>query len=244
MATLTPAVSPAINNNWLTVDDTYAKGHGTPAAYGYPADGPAPNAVPTAASPAPDTTPEQLTAPSQELLYQSDGWTESWPSLAESGDGRTALSRGDGEPQGVLAYQRPTTHAKGYWGTVEPLQTYDHLSQHVDNEGWDQTVANDRISSRRTFGQDNPANNPTWYGYSENPAQAHLAVHAAEFTVDSRQDGTYSFGDGSLPVQGPGEYSTSGGNIAYETPAQPGAIPITSAAATSIYQSPENNGWS
>lgn len=217
------ATASAVPADWLPVDNDPQIG---PATYGDPKESPAPAVVPTAQSPLPLAVP--VTAPDGGgAVYDGDG-AGAWPALPGGGDGRTWLDRGDGFPQGEYETEAPHTGAPGMWADAKPLQTFDHLSQHVDTAGWDQTVPNDRVSSRNTFGQANELNNPTWYGYSENPALAHLAIVAGPLTTDDPQAGTPGFGNGGLP-----DWSMTGGqgNTAYQTPAPP---PAAAAAAVSV----------
>lgn len=216
------ATAAAAPGDWLAVDTAAQIG---PAAYGQPGSEPAP-VVPTAPSPLPPPVP--VTAPDGgALVYDGDG-QGAWPSLPLEGDGRTWLDRGDGYPQGQIESTAPRTNAPGMWADEADHQTYDHLSQHVDASGWDQTVPNDRVASRRTFGQANPDNNPTWYGYGENPALAHLAIGAAPLTVDPYTAGTPGFANGALP-----DWTMTGGqgNTAYDTPAPP---PVSQVAAALV----------
>lgn len=218
------ATQDATPQDWLTVDETAAQRGFGPAQYGEPSASPPTPVVPTAVSPLPPGAP--VTAPDAPgAVYDSDG-EGAWPSLPRSGDGRTAVDRGDGFPQGEYETTLPRTSAPGMWAGTEPLQTFDMLSQHTDTEGWQQNVPNARVSARNTFGQANPVNNPTWYGYGENPALAHLAITAAPLTVDEPEFGTPAFGQGALP-----DWSQTGGqgNTAYSTPAPP---PVTSPAAS------------
>lgn len=217
------ATRPAAATDWLPIDTSAQIG---PAEFGDPSASPAPPVVPTAPNPLP-LQPAVIADGYAGQAYDGDGYG-AWPSLPESGDGRTWLDRGDGFPQGELETEAPHTGAPGMWAGAQPLQTYDHLSQNTDTSGWDQTVPNDRVASRNTFGQVNPDNNPTWYGYTENPVQAHLAIGAAPFTVDEYAAGTPGFGNGALPVW---DQSGGQGNTAYETP---GPAPVTAAAAVSV----------
>lgn len=226
MAATASATASAVAPDWLQVDaSAAARGFG-PAEYGDPATDPPAAVVPSAASPLPPgRAPLAPDAPGT----QGDGdGAGAWPSLPASGDGRTWRDRGDGFPQGLYETEAPRTDAPGMWAASQPLQTYDHLSQHVDTAGWDQTVPNDRVSARNTFGQANPDNNPTWYGYSENAVQAHLAIVAGPLTPDAPAFGTPGFSAGQLP-----DWSALGGqgSTAYDTPAPP---PSASAAAVSV----------
>lgn len=231
MSATASATASAVPRDWLTVDTTAAeRGYG-PASYGDPQASPPPLPVPTAPSPFPPPAP--VTAPDAGgYLYDSDG-EGAWPALPEAGDGRTWTDRGDGFPQGLQAATAPRTDAPGMWAGDQPLQTYDYLSQHVDGAGWIQNVPNGRVSERRTFGQGNPLNNPTWYGYSENPALAHLAIAAGPLTADQPATGTPGFSVGALP-----DWTMTGGqgNTAYDTPAPPpvsavSAVPVSDPAA-------------
>lgn len=215
------AVSPALPPGWLPVDTSAQIG---PADFGDPAASPAPPVVPTAPNPLPLQAPVVADGYAGQV-YDGDG-AGAWPALPESGDGRTWTDRGDGFPQGLYDTEAPHTDAPGMWNSAQPLQTYDHLSQHTDTAGWDQTVPNDRVAARNTFGQVNPDNNPTWYGYTENPAISHLAIGAADYTVDEYANGTPGFSQGALPV-----WTQNGGqgNTAYTTP---GPAPTTSAPVT------------
>jgi len=222
----TSATASAVPQDWLTVDTTAAQRGYKPAEYGDPATDPAPPVVPTLPSPL-GTATAPAAPDSGGLLYESDG-AGAWPALPLSGNGLTALDRGDGFPQGLYETTLPRTDAPGMWAASEPLQTYDALSQHTDALGWQQNVPNDRVSARNTFGQANPDNNPTWYGYGENPALAHLAIAAAPLTADAPSAGTPGFSNGGLP-----DWTALGGqgNIAYQTPAPPpaGQVPAVSA---------------
>jgi hypothetical protein len=216
------ATATAVPQDWLSVDETPQLG---PASYGDPKTDPPPAVVPTAVSPLGPGAP--VTAPNAGgVVYDSDG-DGAWPALPDGGSGLVALDRGDGFPQGLYETQIPRTNAPGMWAGSEPLQTYDHLSQHTDTSGWDQTVPNGRVSARNTFGQANPGNAPTWYGYGENPALAHLAIAAAPLTPDLPSAGTPGFSVGDLPV-----WAMTGGqgSTAYDTPAPP---PSMAAAAVS-----------
>lgn len=216
------ATSSAVPGDWLPVDTEPQIG---PAEFGDPKASPAPPVVPTAASPLPVASP--VTAPDGGAgLFDGEGGG-AWPALPQSGDGRTWIERGDGFPQGLYETEAPRTSGPGMWNNAQPLQTYDHLSQHVDTSGWDQTVPNDRQSARNTFGQANPGNNPTWYGYGENPALAHLAITASPLTADEPQAGTPGFANGALP-----DWTMTGGqgNTAYDTPAPPPTSPVSAGA--------------
>lgn len=224
MSATASATANAVPQDWLTVDNRAQIG---PASYGDPKASPAPPVVPTAPSPLPPGTP--VTAPDGGAPTYDGNGEGAWPALPAEGDGRTWLDRGDGFPQGLLESQAPHTNAPGMWASTEPLQTYDYLSQHVNEQGWNQNVPNGRVSARNTFGQANPANNPTWYGYGENPALAHLAIGAAPLTVDPAQAGTPGFSNGDLPVW---DQMGGQGNTAYDTPAPPpsSAAPLVSVA--------------
>jgi hypothetical protein len=210
------ATAPAVPQDWLQVDTTAAERGYKPAQYGDPATDPAPPVVPVTPSPLPPGTP--VTAPDAGgVVYDSDG-EGAWPALPEGGDGRTWIDRGDGFPQGAYETTAPRTSAPGMWAGAEPLQTYDYVYQSTDSEGWRQNVPNGRQSARNTFGQGNPGNNPTWYGYGENPALAHLAITAVPLTPDAAVYGTPGFSEGGLP-----DWAQTGGqgNTAYDTPAPP-----------------------
>jgi hypothetical protein len=213
------STSAAVPRDWLPVDTTPQIG---PAEFGDPAASPPVPVVPAGPSPLP-LQPAVVADGYAGQAYDGDGFG-AWPALPESGDGRTWLDRGDGFPQGLLEAEPPHAGGPGMWNSAQPLQTYDHLSQHTDTSGWDLTVPNDRVAARNTFGQENPDNNPTWYGYSENVPMPRGAIGAAPFTVDQYASGTPGFSEGGLPVW---DQSGGQGNLAYSTP---GPAPTTSAA--------------
>ena len=180
------AVPSALNTNWLTVDTSAAQRGSGPAKYGYPGTEPAP-VVPVADNPLPTDEPD-YTTPSGTYQVDSEGWG-AWPSVPENlpWGTRYPLQRPQGPPQGLTETLEPSGGAYGYkgaWARVEPLQTYDYLSQHKDQYGWIQNVPNDRTSHRNTWGQANPENNPTWAPYGERPVRTRPARLAAPFTPD------------------------------------------------------------
>lgn len=216
------ATAAAAVTDWLQVDKSAQIG---PASYGQPGS-PAPPVVPTAASPLP--LPAPVTAPDAGDPFYDGNGAGAWPALPATGDGRVWLDRGDGFAQGTDEATEPQTRGAGYWNDTEPLQTYDYLSQNKDSAGWNQTVPNNRVSSRNTFGQLNPGNAPTWYGYGENAVQAHLAITAGPLTPDAPVDGTPGFLNGGLPVW---DMSGGQGSTAYTAPAPP---PFASAGAAAV----------
>ena len=227
MSATASATASAVPHDWLTVDQTAAqRGYG-PAEYGDPMASPAPPVVPTAVNPLGPGAP--VTAPGAPgTMYDGDG-SGAWPALPGSGDGRIWLDRGDGFPQGLFETQAPNTDGPGMWNDSVPYQTWDALSQHTDTAGWAQNVPNGRQSARNTFGQSNPLNNPTWYGYGENPALAHLAISAVPYTADVPAGRSPGFSNGQLP-----DWTATGGqgSTAYETPAPP---PASAAPATAVF---------
>lgn len=217
------ATASAVPQDWLPVDTIPQIG---PASHGDPQASPLAPVVPTADSPLPPPVP--VTAPyGGGSLYDGEG-EGAWPALPGGGNGLVALDRGDGFPQGIYETTAPAADGPGMWNAAQPLQTYDEVSQATDTHGWMQNVPNGRVSSRNTFGQANPGNNPTWPGYGENPALAHLAIAAGPLTADENQFGTPGFSNGALP-----DWSQLGGqgNTAYETPAPP---PASQAASVSV----------
>lgn len=223
MTATVSATASAVAPDWLQVDSGAQVG---PASYGTPAAPPAAPAVPVSPSPLPPPSPVGAPAAGG-TLPDSEG-EGAWPSLPGGGDGRAWLDRGAGLPQGTFETTVPNGDGAGFWSHAQDLQTYDALSQHTDTEGWDQNVANDRVSQRLSSGQSNPQNNPTWYASAENPALAHLAIGAVPFTEDVPVAGTAGFSAGALP-----DWAATGGqgNTAYEAPAPP---PVTQAAASSV----------
>jgi hypothetical protein len=214
------AVPSAVNDDWLTIDTTAAERGSGPAEYGYPSPGPGAPVVPTGTNPLPLDSPE--------LAPDSDGYQVdpegdgAWPVLPDVYNGWQApIQRQQGPSQGTFESTAPSSGSFGYsgaWGRVEPLQTWDYVYQSTDNEGWRQNITNDRSSSRRTWGQTNPGNVPTWYAYGERPVRSKMAITSAPFTSDSGQFGVIGSSDGSLP-----SWAMTGGqgNTSYETPGPP-----------------------
>lgn len=220
---LTGAVPAAVSPDWLDVDTAPVIG---PAQYGSPQAAPAAPPVPTAAPQVePGSTPQP---PAAGVMHVSpDG---AWPILTQGGLlPQGPVDRGDGGPQRADLAEMPGAPAPGMWAAAEPLQTYDAVAQSTDTHGWLQNVPNDRVSERRTFGQDNAANHEWWWDPAENPALAHTAITATDIT----SDGFYG-SDGTLPDM----WVPEGESFAYDTPAPPASTTPTSTFDTdpgSIY---------
>ena len=232
MANNQTAVPDSLSSDWLTIDTTAAeRGYG-PAVYGGSSE-PAP-VVPTAVNPLPLDQPTYVTD-AEDLQYDSEG-VGAWPYLPDASG--LPIQRQQGPSQGLTESLQPSAgdyRASGFWGDSEPLQTYDYVYQQTDAKGYYQNVPNDRVSSRKTWGQANPDNNPTWYPYGERPVTSHIAVRPVSFTTDDSQFGTIGFSSGSLP-----DWSMTGGqgNTAYETPGPP---PVTQVQASPVIT--QESGW-
>jgi len=214
------AVQPAVSPDWLQVDTSAAQKGEAPASYGYPRSDAPQTPVPTVDSGLPqDYAPSAPDSPA----YLNVGEAGENPVPTMYGlDAQGVIDRAWSSPQGELETTLPQTEGSGFWAGSEPLQTYDHLSQHTDTAGWDQTVPNNRVSARNTWGQWNPVNSPTdQWEPSENAVQAHLAITSPGFTSDPGQPGVIGVEYGSLPdwtVEASSPY-------AYETPSPAAGVP-------------------
>jgi hypothetical protein len=197
---------------------------------------------PSTASPL-DIDPTEFSAATEDAV---EGTNEgaAWPHTTWPNDDspwhQPAIQRQHGTPQGVPATRAPYAQPendKGFWSDEEDLQTYDRQSNTYDPQGFTNNVPNNRISQRRTWGHSNPENNPTWYGYSENPVQAHLAISAADMTsYDNAAVGGWQFANGDTPDL----WIPEGSSVAYETPAPPATT--TSASVPQAASDPAA-GW-
>lgn len=228
------AVPPAVSSDWLSVDTTAAERGWGPAQI----PGPDPDKSPVVPQQESELSPSPLPRVPASSGYQYEPEGEGpWPYVLEGNAYDYPIQRPQGGlPQGGMESELPITHAPGPWTGVEPLQTYDARSQSTDTLGWRQNVPNDRISYRNTYGQANPLNNPTWYGYSENPVEAHLAVVGTDTTVDDAPLGIAGIANGSLPDY---EYLGPQGNTVYNTPGPPPVSEVPATPAGSLI----DEGW-
>lgn len=233
------AVTSAVNSDWLKIDTTAAeRGYG-PAQYGYPAQAPTAPTVPVGVNPLPIDTPEYA-ADSDSYQVDNEG-IGAWPYLPDVYNAWDApIQRQQGQPQGQYETTAPSEGAYGYmgaWSNVDDHGTYDYVYQSTDTEGWIQNIGNNRTSHRRTWGQANPLNNPTWYPYSENAVRTRPARLGAAFTADQGDFGVIGASNGSLP-----NWAMTGGqgNISYETPGPPTTTPV---AQQNSYSVDPAGGW-
>ncbi len=211
------AVKSALSGSWLTdVTSAAQAGYGPAQVPGPPDNSPVPV---VSTSPNPLTT-EAPVSPDGGYEYDT-GRAGAWPSVPAGGwlTGPVQRQLGPRERQrhGVL----PQAAGGGFWNGDLELATSDQQSQVTDSAGWAQNAPNGRMSSRLTFGQSNPLNNPAWFTSAERPAQAHTAIGAVPLTVYDTVPGTPGYASGDLP-----DWSMTGGqgNTAYETPGPP---PVT-----------------
>lgn len=237
------AVPAAVASDWLTVDTTAADLGYEPARYGGGEAVKNPVGGPDASSP---LTSDPVTAPDVDGESFSNGDNDgAWPHVNSGYDELyqvPAIQRQHGDPQGVVAARSPYPQdvpQPGRWNDELDLQTYDQQSNTYNPQGFVNNVPNNRVSTRRTFGHHNPDNNPTWMGYSENPAQAHLAISAADYASyenPSVGGGRGQFGQGSAPSL----WNAQGSSVAYETPQPP-----TTTTSSSVSQGAADpaSGW-
>lgn len=217
------AVPAAVTNDWLTVATTATERGNGPAQYG--------SADETVSNPVggPDTSSTLTTAPvtapaATGRLENAAATGGAWPHVNSGYDElyqQPAIQRQHGTPQGRFesASSAPANLGDTSYLTDEnDYQTYDQVSAPFGQVMGTHNVPNNRVSTRRFVGHSNPDDHPTWYGYSENPAQAHLAMAAADYqSYDNADIGGYQIGEGSTPDL----WMPDGTSQAYETPAPP-----------------------
>lgn len=209
------AVGPALDSGWLKVDTTAAQ-----VGYG-PAEVPGPDTgqaatVPAPASPLLPDQPAYVT-PAGGEQYSPEG-AGPWPFVPSEGNaGEWPIQRPEGGvPQGGAESLLPATNAPGMWNTYNGAYPgFDLQSQATDAAGWKVNTPTGRAASRNTWGQANPANNPTWPPFGERPVMPHLAIAAVDLTADDGAAGTPGIAYGGLP-----DWTATGGqgNTVYETP--------------------------